>query len=97
MTLTARTQNSALPSVRKQINNIEGMKMLKDQLKKDNTFSIQTSPCNLQYSKEEHGQMDQFSEGEPSEIQQENSDRNMQDIDTVSLQASVQSNLPMDQ
>ena len=47
VTLTARTSNSAFPSVRKQIKNIEGMKMLKDQIKKDNSFSIATSPYNL--------------------------------------------------
>lgn len=30
VTLTARTANSAMPSVRKHINNIDGLKMIKD-------------------------------------------------------------------
>ena len=47
VTLTARTANSALPSVRKQIKNIDQVKMLKDQMRLDNTQSIATSPYNL--------------------------------------------------
>ena len=37
VTLTARTANSALPSVRKQIKNIDQVKTLKDQMRLDNT------------------------------------------------------------
>lgn len=62
-------------------------------MKYDNMSSIATSPYNLKQSKEEFADIQQFTDRELSEIQQENSDLHMGDGDTVSIMASVQSNL----
>lgn len=65
--------------------------MLKDQLRKDNSFSIANSPYNLKQSKEEFGEIQQFTDRELSDIQQENSDDNGggAEGETISIIASV--------
>lgn len=78
VTITERTNNSALPSVRKQIKNIVGLKMLKGQLRHNNSNSIASnlSPYNLGTAKDSTfvPPDDEFTDRGLSEVQQENSE-----------------------